>query len=121
MPKISREIKEEKKEALLKSLESGVSITDACGAASVSRHAIWEWRKKSKRFDNKVNAIIDSRTQTVEDALYSSGVKGNVTAQIFWLKNRAKDRWSDVQEHRLSGVVVHKLIEVDIGKYPKAK
>jgi len=102
MPKISREIKEEKKEALLRSLEGGVSITDACGAASVSRHAIWEWRKKSKRFDNKVNSIIDSRTQTMEDALYASGIKGNVTAQIFWLKNRAKDRWSDRTTHEVA-------------------
>ena len=102
MPKISREIKEEKKEALLRSLEGGVSITDACKAASVSRHAIWEWRKKSKRFDNKVNSIIDSRTQSMEDALYASGIKGNVAAQIFWLKNRAKDRWSDRTTHEIA-------------------
>ena len=57
--------------------------------------------KISKEFDNKVNAIIDSRTQTVEDALYASALKGNVIAQIFWLKNRAKDRWSDRTTHEV--------------------
>ncbi|MBA7681591.1 hypothetical protein ES703_89931 [subsurface metagenome] len=102
MPKISKEIKEEKKEALLRSLEGGVSITDACEAANVSRNTIWEWRKKSKRFDNKINSIIDSRTQSMEDALYASGIKGNVAAQIFWLKNRAKDRWSDRTTHEVA-------------------
>lgn len=95
MPKISREIKEQKKEAFLKSLEMGVSITDACVAANVSRNTIWEWRKRSKRFNNKVNSIIDSRTQSMEDALYANGLKGNVIAQIFWLKNRSQDRWKD--------------------------
>jgi len=99
MPKISREIKEQKKEAFLESLEGGVSISDACKAANISRNTIWEWRKKLKRFDNKVNSIIDSRTQSVEDALFSSAVKGNVAAQIFWLKNRAKDRWKDKFEY----------------------
>jgi len=103
MPRISKEIKEEKKEALLRSLESGVSITEACEAANVSRNSIWEWRKKSKRFNNKVNSIIDSRTQSMEDALYSSGIKGNVAAQIFWLKNRAKDRWKDRIEYEVEG------------------
>ena len=99
MPKITEETKKIKREAFLKSLESGVSTTDACKAANISRAAIWEWRQKSKKFDNKVNAVIDSRTQTVEDALYINAVNGNITAQIFWLKNRAKERWSDRFEH----------------------
>ena len=103
MPKILKEIKEQKIEAFLKSLEGAVSITDACKAASVSRHAIWEWRKKSKRFDKKVNSIIDSRTQSVEDALFATALKGNVAAQIFWLKNRAKDRWKDKFEYAIPG------------------
>ena len=103
MPKISKEIKEQKKEAFLKSLEGAVSISDACKAANVSRNTIWEWRKKLKRFDKKVNSIIDSRTQSVEDALFSSAVKGNVAAQIFWLKNRAKERWKDKFEYDIPG------------------
>ena len=55
-----------------------------------------------KRFDNKVNAIIDSRNQSMEDALYSSGIKGNVAAQIFWLKNRYRKRWKDRFEHDIT-------------------
>jgi len=42
---------------------------------------------------------MDSRTQTVEDALYATALAGNVAAQIFWLKNRAKDRWKDKFEY----------------------
>jgi len=90
------------KEALLESLRGGVSISEACKAVNLSRDTIWRWRKKWKGFDNKIFSIIDSRTQTVEDALYASALKGNVTAQIFWLKNRAKDRWSDRTTHEVT-------------------
>ena len=87
------------KRAFLESLEKGVSIKEACDYAGVSRMTIWRWRKKYLGFNNKVLLIIDSRTQTVEDALYMNAVNGNITAQIFWLKNRAKERWSDRFEH----------------------
>lgn len=90
------------KEDFLESLTGGVSISDACKAVNLSRDTIWRWRKKYIGFDNKILSIIDSRTQTVEDALYASALKGNVTAQIFWLKNRAKDRWSDRTTHEVS-------------------
>lgn len=103
MPKMLKEIKEQKKEAFLGSLEGGVAISKACKEANISRHAIWEWRKKSKRFNKKVNSIIDSRTQSVEDALFASAIGGNVAAQIFWLKNRAKERWKDKFEYDIPG------------------
>lgn len=92
------ETKNRQKEAFLTSLERGSSISESCEAANVSRATIWRWRKRSKGFNNKTLSIIDSRTQSVEDALYASALKGNVTAQIFWLKNRASDRWKDVKE-----------------------
>lgn len=34
----------------------------------------------------------------VENALYESAVKGNLGAQVFYLKNRASDRWKDKTE-----------------------
>lgn len=80
------------------SLEGGSSISECCKAAHVSRTTIWRWRKKHRGFGNKVLFVLDSRLQTIEDALYTSAIKGNVTAQIFWLKNRAGDRWKDVKE-----------------------
>lgn len=34
----------------------------------------------------------------VENALYKNAMTGNVTAQIFWLKNRKKENWKDKVE-----------------------
>lgn len=85
------------KEDFLESLKGGVSISDACKAANLSRDTIWRWRKKYIGFNHKILSIINSRTQTVEDALYANALNGNVTAQIFWLKNRASERWRDIK------------------------
>ena len=35
----------------------------------------------------------------VENALYKSAIGGNVSAMIFWLKNRRPDKWRDKREH----------------------
>ena len=35
----------------------------------------------------------------VENALYKSAIDGNVSAMIFWLKNRRPDKWRDKREH----------------------
>ena len=34
----------------------------------------------------------------VENALYKSAIGGNVSAMIFWLKNRRPDKWRDRKE-----------------------
>lgn len=34
---------------------------------------------------------------------YKNHIPGDVTAQIFWLKNRQPDKWRDKQEHKIEG------------------
>lgn len=114
-------LKKKRIESVLKSLASGASFLKACKAADIDQSTFWLWRQADEELNKQVLQVLDSRTQTVEDALFSTGVKGNVIAQIFWLKNRAKDRWKDKQEYEHSGVIGYKLLNVDISKYPKAK
>jgi len=105
----STEIREKKRKAILESLKAGSSISQACKAAQVDRTTVWLWRKKSKKFNNKVLAILDSRTQVVEDALYKNALNGNIVAQIFWLKNRAPDRWKDKYDQNIAGDIKIKV------------
>ena len=102
MDNVNNVNKKQQKEAFLKSLRNGVSIRKACKYAGITEMTIWRWRKRSKAFDEEVLSILDSRTQTVEDALFMNALKGNVTAQIFWLKNRGKGRWKDKFEHDIT-------------------
>lgn len=87
-----------RKAAYLESLRNGASKASAAAACGVSRQLIWEYGKENKdfafeEFDAKQVAI-----ESVEGALHKSAVGGNTTAQIFYLKNRAPDRWTDVYD-----------------------
>lgn len=88
-------LRQKRQDSFLKSLEGGVSVLKASKAADIDYKTIWRWRKDDEGFNTAVMSILDSRIMIVEDALFLNAVKGNLGAQIFYLKNRAKDRWKD--------------------------
>lgn len=104
------------RKVILESLKNGASIVAACRAGGVDWHTFDRWRKRSKRFNQQVIDILNSRTQVVEDALFKAAVDGNVTAQIFWLKNRAAERWRDVAHQSISGGMKIEFEVVDADK-----
>jgi len=66
--------------------------------------------RKKRAFDQFDQAIKFGKAKgvgTITNALFESAVKGSVPAQIFYLKNRDQENWSDVQAHNVS--VVAKL------------
>lgn len=57
-----------------------------------------EWKKKYPAFSaalKKGKEVVDF---AVENALLKTALVGNVTAQIFWLKNRRPDKWREKQK-----------------------
>lgn len=80
---------------ILASLKQGSSVAKAIRAVDIDYATFWHWRKQNPRLDNLVRAIKESRVEVVEDSLYVNAVKGNIIAQIFFLKNRASNRWMD--------------------------
>ena len=58
-----------------------------------------EWRKKAPTIEaslKKGREVVDFE---VENALLKNALEGNVTAQIFWLKNRKKNEWREKIEY----------------------
>ena len=90
--------RQKRKDGFLESLEGGVSVLKASKAAGIDYKTIWRWRKEDEEFNTKVTAILDSRIMIVEDALFLNAAKGNLGAQVFWLKNRSGGRWKDKEE-----------------------
>ena len=88
-------LRQKRQDSFLKSLEGGVSVLKASKAADIDYKTIWRWRKEDEEFNIEVMAILDSRIMIVEDALFLNAAKGNLGAQVFYLKNRARDRWKD--------------------------
>lgn len=78
----------------------------------VSRNALFKWRKKSDKLNSAINLGKELTDQQVENALYKSAMSGNVTAMIFWLKNRKPGRWNDVNKLDVNTEIV--VIQDDI-------
>jgi hypothetical protein len=69
------------------------------------------WKKEHPEFLGALKAGKEASDDRVERSLYQlaigwNGQPPNATACIFWLKNRRKDRWRDVQN-----------VEADVGHY----
>jgi hypothetical protein len=98
-----------KVEATLENIKNGSSIEKACSNADLNRTSFYDWLRDTKENQDRYNKLIDSRTLIVEDALFQNALKGNITAQIFWLKNRAPDRWQD----RVENKIIEEKVNVD--------
>ena len=83
----------------------GLGPTQIARALGVSWGVINRNRKRSKDFNN---ALEDGRAKglaKVTNSLFMSANDGNVTAQIFYLKNRDERNWRDRVEHE----TIHKI------------
>ncbi len=79
----------------------GLSLKQLAIALDVNIKTI----QKHKKIDNELNEAIDrGRVQglaTISNALYQNAVNGNISAQIFYLKNRASEEWKDKFENKI--------------------
>lgn len=95
----------------------------------INKSTLYDWKKKYPEFSNalkKGKEIIDLQVEnallnralgyeyeetikTIDDKgkktikVVNKHIAGDVTAQIFWLKNRKPERWRDKQDFELAG------------------
>jgi hypothetical protein len=62
-----------------------------------------DWKVTHECFAEAMSTGKHKADAKVVGALYKNAVGGNVTAQIFWLKNRRKEDWRDKVDHSLTG------------------
>ena len=55
------------------------------------------WTMKHEELREALKRGREGSDDRVVDSLYKNALAGNVTAQIFWLKNRRPAEWRDVQ------------------------
>lgn len=79
----------------LQHLEAGQTRGFAAQAAGLSRFQLCRYRRLHPWFRTAEDDVLTTTIEAVEDALYVQAVSGNVGAAIFWLKNRAPDKWQD--------------------------
>lgn len=113
------------KKALIESFKQGNHIVGACEQTGVARKTFYNWISKDKRFAAEYEKARESNIRLVEDALTKRacgyeydevtrehGVETKVvtkqiapdtTAEIFYLCNRSRDKWQNVNKVEVTG------------------
>lgn len=65
----------------------------------IDKATLYRWKIKECNICNAIKKGKEVVDFEVENALLKSALEGNVTAQIFWLKNRKKEQWRERQEY----------------------
>jgi len=81
----------------------GVTDGEMADVLGISLSTLYNWQRTSPEFlhaQKKGKALADSQ---VAARMYRDALNGNTTAQIFWLKNRRRGEWRDVNRTEISG------------------
>ncbi len=110
----------EKRAQYLELVGQGNTLTYAADLIGVSYETIRLYRTAHPSYDKKVLAARMTQVDMVADALYTSALGGNVTAQIFLLVNRTRhlprndpEKWMHLNSIVVSGPE-GKPVEVEI-------
>jgi len=99
-----RTIRQRKKEVLERLQKTHGIIATACAQAKISRQSFYDWLNQDEQFKSDVEDIIEITTDKVERKLLEKVNGGNLTAIIFYLKCKGKNRgWVERQEVEHTG------------------
>lgn len=74
---------------------SGLTDEQIADNMGINVRTLYRWKKEEKLICQALKKNKEVADYQVENALFGEALAGNVTAQIFWLKNRRPDRWRD--------------------------
>jgi transposase-like protein len=86
------EIRLAKRQAIIESLESGASVTDACNAAGIDRRTFYNWIKADREFELAISEAKLSRIESMQAIAYLCAKKSLMdpryqTSLIAWMNN----------------------------------
>lgn len=79
-------------------VKQGAQDKDIYERLGISKQAFYVYKEKYDDFKDILKKNLEYCTDKVENALYEKALKGDVVAQIFWLKNRRPDLWKEKPE-----------------------
>ncbi len=74
----------------------GAGPGQACLQLGVTVEQFWDTLQDEPAFAAALQKLFDTLSQNVLAALYQSAMKGNASAQQFWLKQRPATHWTTV-------------------------
>lgn len=76
-------------------VRNGATEREIAERLDIAMSTFCEYKKGFSEFSEVLKKTRDSVNGDVENALLQNALKGNITAQIFWLKNRRPKLWRD--------------------------
>lgn len=73
----------------------GLTDEQLAARMGIASATLYEWKKKYPEISDALKRGKEVVDYEVENALLRSALEGSTTAQIFWLKNRRRDKWRD--------------------------
>lgn len=80
----------------------GLYIKDIAAMMGVCVTTVYDWMNKNPEIAAAIKKGRDKSIDMVENALFQSAINGNVTAMIFYLKNRAPERYKDRVDNNIN-------------------
>lgn len=77
----------------------GLTYEQIANNMGIGLTTLKEWRQKEPTIQSTLKKGREVVDFEVENALLKNALDGNVTAQIFWLKNRKKEQWREKVEN----------------------
>ena len=77
---------------------SGLTQQQIAHNLGIGLTTLKDYMKKSPSISAAIRGGKEVADVQVENALYKAALNGNVSAMIFWLKNRRPDKWKDKRE-----------------------
>ncbi|MCA8326176.1 DNA-packaging protein [Burkholderia cepacia] len=81
----------------------GATDVDLARFFGTTDRTIRTWKQQHPEFANALDQAKEVADAQIVGALYTNALAGNVTAQIFWLKNRQPAKWRDKVDHEHAG------------------
>lgn len=74
---------------------NGATDKEISERLGISKDSFYEYKKQFSDFSDSLKKNKEICDAEVESALHKAALGGNITAIIFWLKNRRPDKWRE--------------------------
>lgn len=80
----------------------GLSNDDIAANLGISVATLGNWKRRSPKVANALKVGREAANIMVENALMKKALSGNVTAQIYWLKNNHRSKYYETVAHEIA-------------------
>ena len=109
-----------KKKAMVQALEKSLGVVSvACDMVGIARQTHYTWLNEDEEYSIRVKDVANRTLDFVETALFGQVDKGNISAIIFYLKTKGRER--GYIEHQQIGIDANERFKINITAFEEGR